>query len=301
MDDNKIARGVYFLANNQVFDQVIAFLRSFRIHNPSIPLCLIPFDSEFDRIAALKDTYSFSIFDDPALLASCDSISVKFHGRVIGAYRKLVVWEGIFETFAYIDVDTVVLDSVDFAFDHLKYGPYIASHSNLASIRRWVWKDDVYTTHLLTSPQIAYAANTGFFASVRGLLPMKHALAKVNAALELKDHMELHCMEQPFLNYLVVTSGYSYTSLLVLRLKGISPTAKLEWWGGQEGATVDNGKLQPQSGEPIFLVHWAGIWQEARAAGKDLPYQALWDFYRRPEIPADVFTTDRRVPDAANP
>ncbi|KQV35405.1 hypothetical protein [Massilia sp. Root335] len=292
MDDIKIARGVYFLANNRVFEQVIAFLRSFRTHNPTIPLCLIPFDSDFDRIAALKDTYSFSIFDDPALLASCDAISEKFHGRVIGAYRKLVAWEGKFETFAYIDVDTVVLDSVDFAFDHLKYGPYMASHSNIEAIRRWVWKDNVHATHLLTPPQIAYAANTGFFVSVRGLFPMKHALAKVNAALELKDCMELHCMEQPFLNYLVVTSGYSYASLLTLRLMGIAPTAKLEWWGGQEGATVDNGKLYPPGGEPIFLVHWAGIWQEASASGKSLPYQALWDFYRRPEIPADIFTTN---------
>jgi hypothetical protein len=289
MDDKKTARGVYFLANNRVLEQAIAFLRSFRTHNPTIPLCLIPYDDDFDQIAALRTTYSFSIFDDVALLANCDAISEKFHGRVLGAYRKLVTWEGAFETFAYIDIDTVVLDSVDFAFECLKYGRYIASHSNLDNLRQWVWQEDVYSTHLLTPPQISFSANTGFFVSVRGMLSMQHVLAKVPSALALKDSMVLHCMEQPFLNFLVVTSGYSYTSLLTLRLRGVVPAAKLEWWGGLEGATVDGGKLFPPGGEPVFLVHWAGIWREASESGKDLPYQSLWNFYRRPEIPADVF------------
>jgi hypothetical protein len=281
MNEFNTSRGVYFLANNKVFEQVVAFLRSFRTHNPDIPLCLIPFDSDFDRIAALKTTYSFSIFDDANLLASCDAISEKFHGFVLGTYRKLVAWEGIFDAFIYIDVDTVVIESVDFAFEYLKHGDYIASHSNLENIRCWVWKDSVYATNLLTPPQIEYSANTGFFVSRRGLLPMKHCLAKVSGALELKDSMELDCMEQPFLNYLIVTSGYSHTSLLQLLIAGIAPAAKLEWWAGMAGARVDGGKIYHPDGLPIFLVHWAGCW-------KSRPYKELWDFYRRPGISPDV-------------
>jgi len=289
MKNEKIERGVYFLANNRVIEQVVAFLRSFRTHNPTIPLCLIPFDSDFDRVAELKDTYSFNIFDDPELLAACDSISEKFHGHVLGTYRKLVAWEGAFEAFAYIDVDTVVIDSIDFAFETLGYGQYIGSHSNIESIRRYVWNDRIYDSNLLTPAQIDYATNTGFFVSLRGLLPMKHVLAKVGAALELKDSMELSCMEQPFLNYLIVTSGYRYTSLLRLKLTGVVPDAKLEWWGGSTGGNVDGGKLYPPFAGKIFLVHWAGVWKEIAASGKKLPYHELWSFYRRADIPADIF------------
>jgi hypothetical protein len=287
MSESKAARGVYFLANNKVFDQSVAFLRSFRTYNPGIPLCLIPFDGNYDRISALQDAYSFSIFDNQALLATADAISERFHGYVLGTYRKLVAWEGAFDSFVYIDVDTVVLDSIDFAFDNLKFAPYVASHSHIDSIRRWVWKDNVYEKNILTPPQIAFSANTGFFASVRGLFPMKHCLAKVASALELKDNMELLCMEQPFLNYLVVTSGYAYTSLLALRNAGLAPEAKLEFWAGIPDARVDNGKLVSPFDVPVFLVHWAGKWQNL-AHIDELPYRELWEFYRRTDIAPDV-------------
>lgn len=287
MNETNNARGVYFLANNKVFEQVVAFLRSFRTHNPIIPLCLIPFDSNFDQIAALKDAYSFTIFDDANSLASCDAISEQFHGHVLGTYRKLVVWEGIFESFIYIDVDTVVTDSIDFAFEYLKHGDYVASHSNLENIRRWVWKDSVYKTNLLTAPQIEYSANTGFFVSRHGLLPMKYCMAKVRGALELKDSMELYCMEQPFLNYLVVTSGISYTSLLQLLIVGIAPGVKLEWWAGTPGAKVEGGQIYDPSGAPIFLVHWAGLWL-GKSQHEKIPYEGLWNFYRRIDISADI-------------
>jgi hypothetical protein len=282
-------RGVYFLANNNVFEQVVAFLRSFRTYNPSIPLCLIPYDNAFDKIRALQGAYSFSIFEDAELLADCDSISEKFHGFVLGTYRKLVAWEGIFDSFIYIDVDTVVIDSIDFSFESLKYAPYVASHSNLANIRQYVWKDSIYAAHILTPPQIAFSANTGFFVSRRGFLSMKHCLAKVNAALELKGHMELSCMEQPFLNYLVVSSGYPCTSLLVLRDSGLLPTSPLEWWGGLSDGRVNGGKLYAPYNVPIFLVHWAGFTKDCKNLGEELPYNDLWNFYRRPDLSPDVF------------
>jgi hypothetical protein len=296
MNEHKPTRGVYFLANNAVFEQVVAFLRSFRTHNPTIPLCLIPYNDAFDRIAVLQDTYSFSVFDNTDLLAECDAISEKFHGFVLGAYRKLVAWEGIFDSFIYIDVDTVVIDSIDFAFDGLKYAAYVASHSNLANIRQFVWKDSIYKTHLLTRPQIEFATNTGFFASWRGLLPMKHCIAKVDGALELKDHMELSCMEQPFLNYLVVTSGYACTSLLVLRDRGVMPSAALEFWGGSPDARVEGGKLYPPYDAPVFLVHWAGFTRGCENLGEALPYKELWNFYRRSDIPPTDFNRDVHSP-----
>jgi len=288
MNEIQSARGVYFLANNRVFEQVVAFLRSFRTHNPTIPLCLIPFDDDFEKISALQDVYSFSILDDQELLANADAISEKFHGHVLGTYRKLAAWEGPFQSFVYIDVDTVVLDSIDFAFENLKYAPYVASHSNIENIRCWVWKDNIYEKNILTPPQIAFSTNTGFFASVRGMLPMKHCMAKVGSALELKDSMELFCMEQPFLNYLVVTSGYPFTSLLVLRNAGLAPDAKLEFWAGLPDARVENGKLHSPHGVPIFLVHWAGKWQNL-ANMDELPYRDLWNFYRRPDLAPDAF------------
>jgi hypothetical protein len=289
MSNIKAGRGVYFLANNTVFEQVVAFLRSFRTHNPEIPLCLIPFDANFDKVSALSEAYSFSVYDNAAMLASCDAISEKFHGFVLGTYRKLVAWEGDFDSFIYIDIDTVVIQSIDFAFDYLEHGDYVASHSNLENIRRFVWKDNVYDTNLLTRAQIDYSTNTGFFVSRRGMLPMKHCVAKAKWALELKDCMELDCMEQPFLNYLVVTSGYVYTSLLQLLMVGLAPKVPLEWWAGTPGGQVVGGKLYDPKGAGVFLVHWAGLWKRSAGSSAATPYKELWDFYRRTDIPPNIF------------
>jgi hypothetical protein len=75
--------------------------------------------------------------------------------------------------------------------------------------------------------------------------------------------MELYCKEQPFLNYMIVTSGIRYASLWVLMDTPLYPQGYIEYWAGngrkklKEGMkTLHNGKLRE-----VFLVHWAGTWQ----------------------------------------
>jgi hypothetical protein len=277
-------RGVYFLANDHVFELAVAFLKSFRYHNPDIALCLIPYDKEFGRISAMRDKYSFSVFDDEELLQACDSISVRFHGRTLGAYRKLVAWAGDFDEFAYIDIDTVVLDSVSFVFDNLVHADIFTSHSDIASIRKYVWKDSIFERAALSERQISFAASTGFFVSSKGVLSMEFISTQTEAALLLKDDMELHCMEQPFLNYLIVTSGCRYGSLSKFKSSGINRHVKNEWWAGLVGGIVEGGTFRTPKNEPIFLVHWAGLWQADNASLSEIPYKNLWDYYRNLEL-----------------
>lgn len=279
-------RGVYFLANNNVSELAIAFLNSFRKHNPDIALCLIPFNDKSDQIEALRDKYRFTVLEDKQLLAACDEISAHFHDKPLGTYRKLAAWEGPFDEFVYIDTDTIVLDSIDFVFENLAHADIFTSHSNLPHIRKWVWKDSIEGNDALTAEQIAFAANTGFFVSRKNLLDMRHIQSKVQAALVLKPHMELHCMEQPFLNYLIVTSGYRYGSLLTFRNSGVNRRVKLEWWAGNRGGFVRGGKFRVLFGPPVFLLHWAGVWQKDGGSLSTIPYKRLWDHYRNLELAA---------------
>jgi hypothetical protein len=50
-------RGDYFIANDNYLELAIAFLNSFRSHNPKIPLCLIPFDDNFQQFAPLLQCF----------------------------------------------------------------------------------------------------------------------------------------------------------------------------------------------------------------------------------------------------
>lgn len=273
-------RGAYFLANDAILDLAIAFLNSFRTHNPSIPLCLVPYNDEVERLAQLSDQYDFAIWRDPDTLSWCDTTSRQFHDCTVGQYRKLAMWGGPFDEFVYIDTDTVVLTNIDFVFTHLESFDFITSHSDLPNIRTWVWKDSVYATDALTERQISYAANTGFVVSRKECLPRTWVEGQLPAALALAEHMELLCCEQPLLNYLIVTAGRPYSSLLSIAKSTGAWEIPLERWAGDPSFVVKGGRvIRPRT--PDLLMHWAGEWMRARDTNQQIPYFELWDFYRR--------------------
>ncbi|TDB82457.1 hypothetical protein [Micromonospora sp. KC721] len=274
-------RGAYFLANDDILEQAIGFLNSFRIHNPTIPLCLVPFADNFARISGLADRYNFTIWRDNDTLRRCDAISEQFHdGSTMGQYRKLAMWRGPFEEFVYIDSDTIVLESIDFAFDHLSRYDFVTSHSDIPRIRHWVWRDSIFQTNALRREQIEYAANTGFVVSRAGLLDPEAVWGDLSAPLSLAPHMELLCREQPLLNYLIVTSGRPYSSLWTIAAEKNDPDIPQEQWAGHDIGRVDAGRLIPSQVNRVLLVHWAGEWQRFRTEGGTLPYYDLWQHYR---------------------
>lgn len=279
MDDRGVRRGVYFLANDAFLDQAIAFLCSFRLNNPTIPLCLIPFDDATAEISALADEYGFTVWDKPEVLQRCDEISVPFHGRVLGQYRKLAAWHGDFDQFIYIDSDTVVLHEIDFVFDLLHQYEFVTTHSDIPGIRKFVWNDSIYESGVLDEDQIAFATNTGFVASSRGLLDVDDVLGDLDKALEIAPHMALDFYEQPFLNYLMVTSGKRYVSLYVISVLTQDEGMPTERWAGEDIGEFRDGRMVSHR-RPTLLVHWAGEWDRVRREGGQVRYYDLWRFYR---------------------
>jgi hypothetical protein len=269
-------QGIFFLANDTVFELVIAFLNSLRHSNPDIPLCLIPYDGRIAAVSQLAHEYMFSIFDDSAVLSACDNISKRFHNRVQGQYRKLAMWSGKFPMFTYIDVDTVVMRNLDFAFEFLTTFDFITSQSHDSALRRWVWKDSIFDVPPLTREQIEFSANTGFIVSHKAALPLRSTLARIDEALLLAPHMVLLCAEQPLLNYLIVTSGKRYTSLATISRSTQRSDIPLEIWAGQWCGAIASGNMTSFLKDPhTLLVHWAGLWQNERHNAS-----ALWHHYR---------------------
>ncbi|MEN3306977.1 MAG: hypothetical protein V7603_3179 [Micromonosporaceae bacterium] len=283
-------RGVYFIANDFILDRAIAFLNSFRRYNTSIPLCLIPYADDIDRLAALRDRYDFDIWADSELLDTCDEISRTFHGvaRTERKYRKLATWEGAFDEFAYFDCDTVVLHDVSFVFRYLDQYAFITGYANSPGTRHLVWEDSIYETGALTEEQIAYAAGTGFVASRKEHLPFAEVQRRLPAAQKLAPHMYLETCDQPLLNYLMVTSGLPYTSLNIAAAANGASDVAVERWGGLPIGEIRDGAVVSPESPPTLFVHWAGLWYRngtdlARIPGadlSDLPNYELWRYYR---------------------
>lgn len=306
-------KGAFFVANDGIYDLAIAFLNSFRIHNPTLPLCLIPYRDDIERISKLATKYNFSIFDDQSLLARCDEMSRQIHGRVFGHYRKFVAWHGPFDEFIYMDTDTVVTSDVTFAYDFLKDYAFIFSHSDAPYLKRFVWNKGIDATGALTPEQIRFSTNTGYFCSAKGTLTLDEVEGKLTGALELVDHMALFCIEQPFMNYVVVTSGKPYTSIWNIA-KSRSLDIPVEKWGGERLRLqrMENCRTLEHR---VFMVHWAGVWKPTNLEllGYDLVRKLgfkaepppvrhfmrnreLWNYYRF--MPEEVFAS--RVAPAAS-
>jgi hypothetical protein len=270
-------RGVYFIANDNYLELAIAFLNSFRSHNPKIPLCLIPFDDNFQQFAPLQSRYSFSIWNDAAILRQCDEISLSFHDRPRGHYRKLATWEGEYDEFLYIDSDTVILKTIDFVFDYLNEFSFVVATSNIPGR---AWKESICKTDKLTPQQIGFAANTGFISSKKGCLGLCDVISRLPAATELATHMKLG-YEQPLLNYLMVTSGMPYTSLREIRKTTGNPNIPGELFAWTPGIVAQDGHVVYPESPPPLLVHWTEPVKPTQREKRSIPLYELWEFYYR--------------------
>jgi len=199
------------------------------------------------------------------------------------------MWGGRFDEFAYIDTDTVVMASIGFTFELLERYAFITSHSDVPGIRKFVWKETAQLASHLSEKQIAFSANTGFIISRKGEISLANVAMDLQKPLQLRHCMELMCMEQPLLNYLIVTSGRPYTSLR--KLNHENPWARFpeERWAGGPVGLIKNGQVVYPPHPRVLLVHWAGQWQNRDRP--QIPYYELWRYYH--DLKTDCQDSDR--------
>jgi len=305
--------GLFFLANDSVAYWVVAFLNSLRTHNPTLDICLIPFDDNTCLLRELQSHYGYSIFSQNEVLEECDTISRMFHEDTRGLYRKLACWSGPYERFIYVDTDTVVTQNIDWIYSLVREYDFIFTHAPNPNNRQYVWKESIYGADVLTPEQIEFSANAGFFASSRSSFTREQIFKAAMLGAQISIHMDLGSSDQAFMNFLAVTSGKPYTSLSTLSKKGDTKVA-FEFWAGYPGGLSWKGNLyyvgvpcnprlrgwrrfRPFE-RPIFLIHWAGYETKRRHSLKAieimrmicslnlkwvitprLRYKSLWLYY----------------------
>ncbi len=270
-------RGLYFLADDAVFDWVSAFLASLRRVEPSLPVCLVPFSEHVGKVAALGRHFDFSVFPDLNLLEAADAIGRRFFPGGRGEFRKLALWEGPFDEFVYIDVDTILLRPVTPLLALLQCHDVVFSSSHVPGARRWTWRDSIEAAGLLPASMVESAANTGFFLSRAGRLALSDLIGLLAGIGPLVQHMELRCKEQPFLNYAIAALELKATSLYHLRHASGYFHLPQECWAGDEGWSGIRQGCSRHEGVPIdvLFVHWAGLGRGGTARDV-MPMRGLW-------------------------
>ncbi|NEO87796.1 MAG: sugar transferase [Spirulina sp. SIO3F2] len=131
--------GIYTLANDKVYDQLIAFLNSVAVNAGDYPVAVFAYDEHTERIAAeIAQRPNVTLLNDPALFKPWEDLSYQVWGthptalqnwqqqgiqgvRRLGANHRYAAFDATapFDRFIYFDADVVVLNDLGFMFEQL--------------------------------------------------------------------------------------------------------------------------------------------------------------------------------------
>jgi hypothetical protein len=262
MEKTKLKIGVYFSANDAVYDWALAFLNSFRRFNPGLPLYLIPFNDNCEKLLELQEKYRFEIYSDPSFVA-LEQIGKDFElgHSAYGPYwfRRYAAFWGPLDRFMYLDARQVVLDDLtkfiealdQYGFDFLYYDCAIDQVYEPGPVR---------TSFLKRGKGRGF--NSGRWVTKKGLFSLEEFQQRAAECMQVRDQLNPRNTDQAFINYCVDSRDDIISGHLAEVLGGYCH----QGWAGQQGKVYEeNGQyyLWDYGGldhkKRLFLLHWAGI------------------------------------------
>jgi hypothetical protein len=294
--------GIYTLANDKVFDQLVALLNSIEVNAGHLPVCVIAYNDNLDRTRAeIANRPNVTLMDDPTIFARWREFSTQVWNThptaletwkaegIEGVYRLSCNHryasfdpEAPFDRFIYLDADTLVLDSLDRVFQALDTHDFVTydfqfkdpSHIfNLSSPKLLeIFPQERLQTEIFCS---------GCYASKRGMFTPEQRQWIVSKLAEGEaEILYLKAPNQSVLNYMTLRSELDIHNLAVhLPLEqrtGNSVTSKHFEWRDQ--ILYDHGKR-------ITYLHYIGLASKLFtqiSAGENVhfPYRETFLHYR---------------------
>ncbi len=261
--------GIYCLANDRVLDWVLALLESRLVHEPDLPLVVIPFDDDVAQLRGLTETFAFELLEGDEL-SDLDRLARALwpDAAETGRLRKLAAFTGRFETFLFLDADVVVLDQLGHLFTTFTGADcdLLFADADLD----WVYRPGPLRDELVA--QGAPGANTGVFLSRRGVISggdlraLAPELVRRVPELATRD-------DQSVINLCLDRLGRR-----ARRLSDADPAIAMSAWAGATAGrrSATCASHCDETGRWLPLLHWAGF-----PLGGELPHAELLRGYRR--------------------
>lgn len=254
--------GVAILANDGIYDWLLPFLDSFRQHNPSLAVYLIPFDNDMAKTIRAAREYGVSVVEDD--FTEIDRFARRiypfYRQRYRRRLRKFYSLSLPLDEVMYIDVDTLVYRDLSKLFGRVESGRndfIIASTSD-----EWV-----YTAKINKYPRLAEAVrfSDGFFITSSQILSLGSMIDIVDGQLPMfHDVRRTHVYTQPVVNFVV-----HQLDLRISSLTDLLPEASCETFYRAQGIKFTADGPLDADGRDIYFAHWAGV--------KDLPAYGVFD------------------------
>lgn len=267
--------GIYILANDSVADQLIALINSIRTNAGAIPICVLPYDDQVDKVRSLLKIWDdVALFDDGACIQKWEDFSTQiwqshphlqtawtresqgFTVHRLGMHHRFCGLDGPFERFIYLDADTLVLDSLEPLFQGLANYDFVVYDFQHKDLTHVFQHDSPKLSEVFSSKQLGQDIFcAGMFASKRGLF----SEAQLGELLEWLRQGEVELLysnapDQSILNYMVLRSHISVLNLA------------LHWSGDRRtGNSVTSSHFEERShrvydhGKPLMYLHYIGL------------------------------------------
>lgn len=273
--------GVYVLANDKVFDWLAAFVNSFRVHNPTLSLLLIPFDEMSFRCEALVREAGGDVWRDEPAFERLERIGGALEiGKTASGphwFRRFAAFDGPFDAFAYLDCRMLVLADISpFAAAARAYDVPLIHYD---AVINQVYNDGPIRSRFCREG-LGHGFSSNIWASHKGLFSLEQMEAAAEELVAVRDQMNPRNTDQFFLNYLCDSHG-----LRVCHIADLDSRLAHCAWAYDRGTLYqdedgiwrkwDFGGLQHRR-QMIFL-HWAGI--QLHPA---MPHFSVYSRFRRP-------------------
>lgn len=275
-------QGVYFSANDRVYNWTLAFLKSFRIYNPDLELWWIPFNELSGRIAALSSEYNFKTFQDPSFpdlekLGEAYELGHTTYGKYW--FRRYAAFWGPLDYFIYLDARQLVLSNLQLVLEPLVQNKMDFLYYDLAI-------DQVYQPGNLRQQLLLERAGRGFLSGIwagrKGLFQKEEMIALGYESIKKRDQLNPRNTDQAFINYCIDHKIDMKTAQMAEYLGGYVHQS----WAGQRGRVYKKGNeyyLWDYGGldhkKRIMLLHWAGYaWEDS------IPQPGILNFFSKPSL-----------------
>ncbi|MEM9806307.1 MAG: Npun_R2821/Npun_R2822 family protein [Cyanobacteria bacterium P01_D01_bin.56] len=297
-------RGIYTLANDVVYDQLVALLNSIEQNSGHIPVCVIAYNEVTERVAAevakrenvflLNEPDLFQFWEDfslrvwqthPTAIQQWKASGIKTQFYRVGENHRYVSFDPAapFEEFIYLDADTLVLQPLDFMFERLSQADVVVYDFQFKDLSHIFNVNSDKLSTVFTEERLKRDIFcSGCYASKRGLFSQ----AELDHVVETlgqgnSDVLYMGAPNQSLLNYMVQINNHSVHNVALEwrpQGKATGNAVSSTHFEEKDGLVYDQGKR-------LSYLHYIGLSSKLfrrLCAGEniDFPYRNTFLHYR---------------------
>ena len=301
--------GICTLANDSVYDQVVALLNSIEaISGIDMPVCIFPYDNQTERLQQLTiERPQVQLYDDQASINRWDDMVGKIWAthptakqewptvsdqgiHRMGTHRRYCAFDGPFDRFVYMDADTLLISPLNTVFQALETSDWVTYDFQFKDLSH------VFREKQPADSPAGFSAEqlhnqvfcSGFYGSKRGIFQVD-ALEDILNALRQGDADMLYAMapDQTILNYMVLKRGLASRNLALTlppeQRTGNSVTSN--HFEMRDGLVYDKGIR-------LTYLHYIGVSSKlfqrlCQGENYDIPYREVFLHYRYLNSPTE--------------